>query len=101
MIVHSQWQRVEDATSIVNALTVIAISQTHGVVGGYPAPQLLSAGEETNAWKKKKDADWVNNRGVAQTHGGNVNRAKVMWPWYVIMSFLFEAKTMVVQRSVC
>ena len=51
--------------------------------------------------EEKKDADWVNNRGVGQTHGGNVNRAQVLWPWWVIMSFLFEAKTMVVTRNVC
>ena len=82
VIVHSQWQRGEDATSIVNALTVIAISQTHGVGGGYPAPLLLRAGEENECMEEKKsDADWVNNRGTAQTHGGNVNGAKVLWPW--------------------
>ena len=79
VIVHSQWQRVEDATSIVNALTAIANSQTRGVGGGYPAPLLLRAGEEDECMnERKRDADWVNNGGGAQTHGGGVYRAKVL-----------------------
>ena len=102
MIVHSQWQRVEGATSIVNALTVIVVQQTHGVCKTRRAPLLFGAEVENECIEEeKKDADWVNNRGVGQTDGGGVHRAKVLWPWWVIMSFLFEAKTMVVARNVC
>ena len=54
VIVHSQWPRVEDATSVVKALIAIANSQTHGVGGGYPAPLLLRAGEENECMEEKK-----------------------------------------------
>ena len=54
VIVHSQWQRVEDATSIVNALTVIAISQTHGVGGEHPAPLLLRVEGENECMEEEK-----------------------------------------------
>ena len=36
------------------ALTVIAISQTHGVCGGYPAPLLLRAEEENECMEEHK-----------------------------------------------
>ena len=63
------------------ALTVIAIAQTLGVGGGYPAPLLFGAEVENECIEEeKKDTDWVNNRGVGQTHGGGVNRSKVLWP---------------------
>ena len=83
-------------------LTVIAIAQTLGVGGGYPAPLLFGAEVENECIEEeKKDADWVNNRGVGQTDGGGQSHTHVLWPWWVIMSFLFEAKTMVVARNVC
>ena len=54
VIVHSQWPRVEDATSIVNALTVIAIAQTQSVCVAHPAPLLLRAGEENECMEEHK-----------------------------------------------